>query len=197
MHLRFFCLFLAIAASPAAEPAPELTIHLHNLAQAPDAELTRAIGITTKIFAAAGVTLEWRQEDAPSISGPTHLSVWLLGDDLADRAKPNREVLGEAFPAGEDGHRTVAALYYGRIRHMAKQTESPAGSVLGALMTHELGHLLLGNGAHANSGVMVARWEVADFRAAEKGWLRFVKDQAERIRRDAEARQTGKVTGGE
>ena len=37
-----------------------LTVHVFNLAKVPEAELKRGVTVTSKVFDAAGVQLEWR-----------------------------------------------------------------------------------------------------------------------------------------
>ena len=54
--------------------------------------------------------------------------------------------------------------------------------VLGQIIAHDLGHLVLGEGAHADSGIMKEDLHVKDFRQAEKGRpLTFSTEQAQRM----------------
>jgi hypothetical protein len=50
--------------------------------------------------------------------------------------------------------------------------------VLGHVMAHELGHLLLGSNAHAEIGIMRPRWFGQQLRAVERGALFFSPEQA-------------------
>jgi len=55
-------------------------------------------------------------------------------------------------------------------------------NILGNVMAHELGHLLLGSNSHALSGIMKARWENEELERIAKGGLFFTIEQAELIR---------------
>ena len=62
-----------------------------------------------------------------------------------------------------------------------------SGVLLGFVMAHELGHLLLGAG-HTPNGVMQAAWSQKQMDALRQRWLRFTEEGAARIRRALEAR---------
>jgi hypothetical protein len=54
--------------------------------------------------------------------------------------------------------------------------------MLGHVMAHELGHLLLPHGAHSVVGVMRPAWDRAQAKGALEGTMTFTPDQAELIR---------------
>ena len=56
------------------------------------------------------------------------------------------------------------------------------GDLLGCVIAHELGHLLLGKSSHSEEGLMRARWEARELREAAKGNLLFSKSETERMR---------------
>jgi hypothetical protein len=60
--------------------------------------------------------------------------------------------------------------------------------MLGHLMAHELGHLLLASTAHSSKGLMRSRWSGADLRLAMRGGLLFDSQQAKRIASNLKAR---------
>ena len=53
--------------------------------------------------------------------------------------------------------------------------------ILGSVMAHEMGHLLLGSNAHAISGIMRAHWESGELRRIAMGTLVFLPEQAKRM----------------
>jgi hypothetical protein len=55
------------------------------------------------------------------------------------------------------------------------------GELLGYVVIHELGHLLLGKGSHSSVGLMRAKWEVGELRQAARGNLSFTKSEMERM----------------
>jgi hypothetical protein len=60
--------------------------------------------------------------------------------------------------------------------------------MLGHVMTHELGHLLLGSNRHSDAGVMRPRWSDRDLFRAQMGALQFTSAQADRMRLQVNAR---------
>jgi hypothetical protein len=74
------------------------------------------------------------------------------------------------------------------VHDAAVSLESDAAIVLGAVMAHELGHILLGSRDHATSGVMVTRLGAHEIREAASGELQFLRSQAHRMRAEAARR---------
>lgn len=91
------------------------------------------------------------------------------------------DTLGEAF-FSEDNVGYIAEVYYQAVQTLAtiRQVEPPA--LLGSVIAHELGHLLLGPG-HAPNGVMRAAWDLRDLDAIRQGCLRFSPAEGARMRR--------------
>ena len=59
--------------------------------------------------------------------------------------------------------------------------------ILGYLMAHEIGHLLLKSSAHASNGLMSAKWGLRELRGANQVVLRFSNKEVERIRKNLNA----------
>ena len=57
-----------------------------------------------------------------------------------------------------------------------------ASQLLGHVIAHEMGHLLLPSGAHSAAGLMRPIWDLAQVQAADQGALTFTPDQAGLIR---------------
>jgi len=56
-------------------------------------------------------------------------------------------------------------------------------NLLGVVIAHELGHMLLPNQSHAKRGLMEEAWNSGHFRAASAGLLLFADESGELIRR--------------
>ena len=54
--------------------------------------------------------------------------------------------------------------------------------ILGQLMAHEIGYLLLGTGSHSRGGVMCASWNPKTVLRAASGSLTFTGRQANKLR---------------
>ena len=56
------------------------------------------------------------------------------------------------------------------------------GELLGYIVVHELGHLLLGKDSHSSEGVMRPVWQFEDLQQAARGRLGFTLSQVEQMR---------------
>jgi hypothetical protein len=87
-------------------------------------------------------------------------------------------------------HPILATVYYDYPVRLARGDNSDfeLPVILGCVIAHELGHLLLGSNSHSGSGIMQPRWERRQVRQAMTGDLLFTSAQAKRIQFEAESR---------
>jgi hypothetical protein len=177
-----------------------LTVHVFNAAKVPEAELKRAVTVTSKVFDAAGVQLEWRHHGESDFllrdNSPLNAErigkgviVWLLPKDFSNHFSWN-PTAGSTFEAEPGRERNAAALFYDRVVQAARLAQSTRYAILGYLMAHEIGHMLLGANAHEPVGLMRGTWEISEFRSAERGDLFFFDAQASKIRAEVARRMS-------
>ena len=85
------------------------------------------------------------------------------------------------FPAPSNEARPYTVIYYPAIERMAWDSATDAFEIAGAVMAHEIGHLLLGSD-HAARGVMSAKWRPADVRRASTDDFLFSSSEAAQLR---------------
>ena len=195
---RKLCLATAIVASSAfalrVDAGPHThaeTIHLKvsvfNDAGIPQSVLRAAAARTQSVFAEAGVTLTWLDCGAPGnwhtelgcqyVSFPTHLSVRLV----TGRKTVSQDTFGQSY-LNEQGEGNYAKVYAATLSSGKALEVIREGDLLGYVVVHELGHLLLGKNSHSAEGLMRAKWDVAELREAARGNLLFSKSEAEHMR---------------
>lgn len=76
----------------------------------------------------------------------------------------------------------AAYAFYGRIVDLAEHNGAEVAKMLGHVIAHEIGHLLLPYDSHAPRGVMRAEWDREQFEDMFKGLLTFPPEQAALIR---------------
>jgi hypothetical protein len=77
----------------------------------------------------------------------------------------------------------LATVFPDRVRRLTARLPLDTGVLLGRVVAHELGHLLLGSMAHSGSGLMRASWPLLRLRANDhRDWL-FSAADADRLRR--------------
>lgn len=174
-------------------PAPTLTVQIYNYSQAPPAVLARAEHEAGGILRAAGLQVIWLECPAKPLAnenpGPCQKSP--EAGDLRLRILP--APIQNQFPDSVFGfavHPVLASVYYDFALRRAKQddAEFEIPLVLGWVIAHELGHLLLGSNGHSSKGIMQPRWEPNQVRQLMMGTLLFTPEQSKRMSVEAEAR---------
>ena len=161
--------------------------------------ITKAKAETELVFGAAGATIVWRDCGVFLTPAEPKREPWFVvrlrtGKPPLTVGPASLDVMGRAF-VEEHGGGTMADAYLQAIQATSEQHGGDAGELLGFVMAHELGHLLLGAG-HTPDGVMQAAWSQKQMDALRQRWLRFTKEGAARIRLALEARTAAGDGGG-
>jgi len=202
----FTIIVTVIAARFSSEPAGSagallLTIQIHDYSRVPGTSLSQARAIVTRIYEKIGVRTEWigvargedllaRAERHDPMPGPSRaqLTLIILTPKMAARAGVADGVLGyAAVPAAGMGR--IAFAIYDRVRSTATRIPVNEAELLGFVMAHEIGHLMLPGDSLADkdTGPMQNHWNVRDLRGRDLQQLEFSEDQARAIRRTIES----------
>jgi hypothetical protein len=175
-----------------------LTIRIHDYSRVPGDSLSRATAIVTRIYAKIGVRTEWmgvarpaerraesgRRDETPPPPA-AQITLIILSPEMAARAQVAENVLGYAA-VPEEGMGSIAFAIYQRVRAVARTIPANEGELLGFVMAHEIGHLMLPRGLQADNGPMKNHWHVDDVRRLDPLTLDFSAEQADQIRRTLE-----------
>ena len=132
------------------------------------------------VFRRSGIRLIWVEcsqglgkvsRDCAVPSDGAHLALRIVARSLNLKS----EVYGVAF-LGEDGRGTQADVFFGEVANQ-ESIGANVSTMLGHVIAHELGHLLLGSNSHAASGIMRSRWQAAELQSLAHGALFFTPDQ--------------------
>ena len=164
-----------------------LTISVFNDAGVEQSVWLQAQGRATEIMRRSGISLSWldcgsgvsRMPDpnCSAISYPTHFSVRVV-----PKISPVKgHIFGQTFQdaAGEGNY---ALVYYAGIKAFRAATTVSTGELLGCVIAHELGHLLLGTASHSPAGLMSGVWQDTELKQALRHNLLFSDDEGERMR---------------
>lgn len=142
----------------------------------------RAQTTASRIYGAAGIKVLWVDSavsaDAPTL--PSNLTIIVSAAPSAPGLTSSKHVLGFALQPRNRGR--LAYAFFGRIENFARDTRTDAGSVLGHVMAHEMGHLLLSREAHSLFGLMRGRWHESQAELVSAGMMTFTNDEAAVIR---------------
>jgi len=116
--------------------------------------LAEAQWVTSRIFGAAGIRLEWKVGD------PRQNETAAIRIQLDAHAEPglHADTAGYAQPFARG---TAIHVFCDRVLHTGPQRLGPI--LLGHVMAHELGHVLEGVDRHSPTGVMKAHWTRDDY----------------------------------
>ena len=171
------------------EPQLKLAVRTYNYALVPGSILLAAEKHAAEIFRNAGIEVEW--VDCPVSRGELArfpVCTQRTNDPRAVTLKilPESMAAGYALPItilGVTIQHHASFVFYYRVQLLSKTRDLSEPVVLGHIIVHELGHLLLGEGGHSDSGIMMDDLQVKNFRQAEKGRpLTFSSEQALRMR---------------
>lgn len=132
-----------------------LAIGVYDYAHTPEAVLAGAEREATNTFARFGLHLAWAQclEDHGFTPCSQRLSPKLIQLNLLDRSMASKLTLNERRLACALG--TNIAIFYQPIEYAIGDTDPERSLILGHLIVHEIGHVLLGAG-HTDKGIMRA-----------------------------------------
>jgi len=147
--------------SAETRPSPSaVVLHITDLAALDPGDFGRARTEAQRIFEEAGVRLVWvditKGPAARACEGlnlfVSFLSPFLVQQRIAQGVKAS--VLGSASPS--TGH---AFVHTPQVRELAPLRRIDTGVLLGRVIAHEVGHLLLGGRDHSRSGLMTTGME--------------------------------------
>jgi len=168
--------------------APAITVAIYDDMHLSPQVLADAEDEAMRVYRKAGVAISWvecksarmkaepdvRCQDSPS---PTRLNLRIV----PHASKASDGVFGVAFLSAE-GTGAYTDVSYNSAEELDQEWHVGLARLLGHVMAHELGHLLLGSNAHSRQGIMCPRWHGDELHLASKGSLLFSEEQARFMR---------------
>ena len=167
-------LMIAVArVADAAEPEqlPAIRLQMNNDAGVPASLLEQSQDEVVRIFANAGLGVEWTATGS-------RFTVQIVTSALG-YAGASSPVMGVAL--GKPGGRATAQIFFKQVQDFARSNSVDVRTLLAYVIAHEIGHLLLPHMPHSATGLMQAQWDRALVRDAATGSLTFTDAQTKRI----------------
>ena len=192
-HLLFSgCMLVILTLSHVdlswSQVAPAVTVAIYDDVHLPLQVLADAQDEAMRVYEKAGVPISWivckssKIEAEPDLgcqdpSSATHLNLRIVphASNVSDG------VFGVAFLSAE-GTGAYSDVSYNSAEELDRDWHVGLARVLGHVMAHELGHLLLGSNAHSRQGIMSPRWHGDELHLASKGALLFSEEQGRFMR---------------
>jgi hypothetical protein len=183
----------------ASEPGSKVTVFVYNYAAVPPEVLALTEAEASRIYQQVGIEIQWL--DCPLSPGaagqfpacqvppgPTRLALRMLSQSMAERLRQAQDSFGFALYPDDGSFAIVANVFAHDAEQLANRRGMRQGVILGHLVAHELGHLLLGAGSHSPSGIMHVPWHIKELAIIAQGLMMFTPQQAERMQTNIRAR---------
>jgi hypothetical protein len=200
------------AAAESSQRSIAVTIRVHNYAGVAPKTLTDAEEVATEIFREAGVETRWvdiiSTTENNQISSPYYpaltsadIQLSILPSKMSGRLGLPDNVIG--LGPGTDTQviyvfdSKVETIFWWLLREQCigrLDRKVSMAQILGHVIAHELGHLLLNTTGHSAQGIMRGEWGFADFREMTCGMLLFSPQQAEVLRANVRRRNGQRET---
>ena len=185
-HFWIAALIQLVAVSVWAQAGQStLEIYVYNQAGVPAGILSQAEKQSTRIFRFAGFQTKWVECSTAEVVGIECNGLPQPGDVVLQIVHETRKLKADVFGAaflGQDGTGEYTNVFYDRVNDLNRDWKVPLAEVLGHVMAHEVGHLLLGLNAHSVSGIMRGYWDSEELKAIERGRLLFSAEQSRLMR---------------
>jgi hypothetical protein len=179
-------LLAVIGGSIAAESPAMLTVRLYNTAGIPADELAAARSAADVILRDTGLDVRFRQCGIATDSCDQPLArsevVVRIVDAPPFNATLDPDAFGLTYIVKTTNRGWLATVFADRIGGAATRVGVDPGTLLGRVMAHEIGHLLLGIDYHGSAGVMRAAWPDGALNRGAEDW-HFSMVEAERMKR--------------
>jgi len=185
----------APAAAQCLANRPAVTVQVRNYAHVRAKSLAKAEAIAGRMYRQAGVGIEWLGEIPRDASG-THtapeaeepranpvaqLTIDIVTASIARRRGYSDDVVGFVSVPPGGGMGRVGHVVYERIKDVAAGGASSTTDILGIIIAHDIGRLILGAGSGTLNGVMTRTWSLDDLQRVNPMALSFTPAETERV----------------
>jgi hypothetical protein len=148
---------MGLALAVSAQAAGKVRACVNSGTYISFSDLAQAEAIASRMFATAGVALEWRSVGSAACRDSDQASTVVL--DFHIHTAPSEHPGALAFALPYQGSRIV--VLFDRIARSAGGPRQVV-TILAHVMAHEITHLLEGVARHSQTGVMKAHWDGHD-----------------------------------
>ena len=184
---------MGASREPGEESAsrPRITVRVWDQGDFDAGVLGAAEMVVDHIFAKAHVTVSWRhctpsgvEHDSECLEpqGPDEASVRVIDRRTAENARESL-LAGRAVRSSVWEGSGLVYVYRDRIEAVSQKADIPVSVILGTVITHEIGHLLLPRG-HSALGIMRGEVDLRGWTLAQQGNLLFTAEQSRAFRRN-------------
>jgi hypothetical protein len=166
-------LFLLLIAAARVDARQPVAIRVYDTSGLEAGVLGSALTAASPLLADAGIDAVWEDCGVEDSCGrPLAVGELIVRVVKAPEQSPVTRV-GEAVLDPKRNAGVFATIYADRIAALAATTAVDSAPLIGRVIAHEIGHLLLGLSSHRTTGLMRPRWrgsEIVKNDAADWTW---------------------------
>ena len=183
------------AASQCLPNRPAVTVQIRDSAHVKPKSLAKATELAGRMYKRAGIGIEWLgvvsqdvagPRDAPTTENAQHsvaqLTIDIVTSSMAKRSGYADDVVGYVSVPPEGGMGRVGYVVYERIKDVSAGGLASTSDVLGIIIAHDVGRLILGAGSGTFSGIMTRMWDRDALQRVNPMSLSFTPPEVERLR---------------
>ena len=193
-----------------AQPKAKITVMVYNYAALSPDVLADAEWQAATIYERAGIAIKWL--DCPLSpgsaalfpacrvsTGPTKLAVRFFRQALASNLTRDEHAYGLAMTPEDGSFAEIANVFTEETDQLTDQFDATSGAnlrsgvLLGFVVAHELGHLLLGSRSHSAFGIMRAKWYSKELKLIAQHTMTFTPADVAKMRENVEARMAAEA----
>jgi hypothetical protein len=176
------------SGSDSTQERGALRVEIYDYANLEPDAVRGIVTTTQQILARTGMSVQvslCHGNDAVSCDNPSGeglpLVVRIIPGGAKTMSNVRSERLGQSYVDHDGG--IVASVFLAGARKQAAAANVPWITVLSYAAAHEVGHLLLGDRAHASRGVMRAQWNRNNYMAMSQNQFDFTSEQSKILAR--------------
>lgn len=186
----------AIFSTATLLAAERMNVSVCNQGRLPESLVEKAEAEADLVFRSMNVEVVWAKcrDEFPGgdVDGGFRFVIRLRdGHPPKTAGLTSLDTMGKALMTAP-GEGYIADVHYKAVQAFADRNGIDVEGLLGHVIAHELGHLLLGPG-HSAHGIMSALWRGADAMALKRRWLKFTVAEQERIHRSLDTLNSGQA----
>ena len=172
-----------------SSPPANLTVRIDDRAGLSPAGVARAEAIAEHLLGKVQIEPRWldgrpfREETGSCLAPGSEDVLVLITPRPPAEGGSNPGAAGLAVFSAVDRRGSHIFIFRERLTAATASGLVDAPVILGHLLAHEIGHILMGPGSHSIGGLMAPRWSRADLRRMARGSLAFTSAEGERMRR--------------
>ncbi len=181
---------------------PTITVRVFNYAGVAERIVAAAKKQAGRVLRDVGVHALWI--DCPTSLAELQINTACRGSAastelvirIAPRSQNPRYRLGfAALPTEKGKVASQASVFFEAAEQLATGHPTSMAQMLGYILAHEIGHLLLGEGSHSGKGIMRTPWRKQEMERAAEGRLGFTAKQAKRMKANVLSRVASDPSG--